>query len=170
MAFTGTRHFTIKAMLALLLFFCASISAQETSTKSTVSKDSMTNGYDEQLAAELGADDYGMRLYVLAFLETGDATGLSQEERMQLQRGHMATINQLANEGHLVLAGPFVNGGDLRGLYLFATSDVQEAQALAARDPAIQKGVFKLRMTQWYGSAALLTVPATHERIQKQQP
>ena len=149
------RTFITATMVALLMLASSAVQAQQ---------------YNAALAEELGADDYGMRLYVLAFLETGDASALSQDERVALQRGHMATITELANEGHLVLAGPFVNDGELRGLYLFKTSDIDEAEALAARDPAIEKGVFKLRMTQWYGSAALLTIPETHAQIQKQQP
>lgn len=63
--------------------------------------------YDAELAARVGADDYGMKRYVMAMLKSGPNRSQSEEEAEKLQRAHLDNIGRLAEEGKLVLAGPF---------------------------------------------------------------
>lgn len=126
--------------------------------------------FDAELAARLGADAYGMRTYVMVFLEAGDARIEDPERLAELQRGHMAHIRALGEQGHLVLAGPFIDAGDLRGIFLFAHDDVEEVQVLVAADPAVAAGRLQMRLQRWYGSAALLELPERHARIAARQP
>jgi uncharacterized protein len=126
--------------------------------------------YDQQLAAELGADNYGMRTYVMAFLKAGPNRDHDPETAREIQRGHMENINRLANEGKLILAGPFLDGGELRGIFLFDVETVEEARELTETDPAIQAGRLAMELHPWFGSAALLKVPDIHTRISKEVP
>ncbi len=112
-----------------------------------------------------GADDYGMRSYVLAHLKTGSNRSASPEEARALQAAHMENIERMAAEGKLVLAGPFLDGGALRGLYVFDTPSVDSARAWTASDPAVAAGVFDMELHPWYGSAALLAVNELHEQL-----
>ena len=124
-------------------------------------------GYDPALAQRLGADERGMRQYVLVILKTGPATNLSDEERTRLFNGHMANINRLAEAGQLVVAGPLgANQRQYRGIFIFAVSSVEEAAALVATDPAVEAGVFAYEAYPWYGSAALMELPTIHQRLQ----
>ncbi|MFD2202840.1 YciI family protein [Shivajiella indica] len=124
--------------------------------------------YDAELAQKLGADDYGMKTYVMAFLLTGDrASEYTQEERAEIQKGHMANINRLAEMGKLILAGPFINGGEKRGIFIFDVSTKAEAEELTNTDPAVQAGVLKMELVEWYGSAALMMIPELHGKVQK---
>ncbi|RPA67779.1 hypothetical protein EF405_12425 [Cyclobacteriaceae bacterium YHN15] len=124
--------------------------------------------YDAELANKLGADDYGMKTYVMAFLLAGDRVReYSQEERLEIQKGHMTNINRLAEMGKLILAGPFSNGGEKRGIFLFDVATKAEAEELTNTDPAVQAGVLKMELVEWYGSAALMMVPEVHEKVQK---
>jgi uncharacterized protein len=124
--------------------------------------------YDAELANKLGADDYGMKTYIMAFLLTGDRVSeYSQEERIEIQKGHMANILLLAEMGKLILAGPFSNGGEKRGIFLFDVATKAEAEELTNTDPAVQAGVLKMELLEWYGSAALMMVPEVHEKVQK---
>jgi hypothetical protein len=65
-----------------------------------------TTDFDESLAKELGADDYGMRKYVIAFLKKGPNRTIDSIKAVALQKGHMANIGRLSKEGKLAIAGP----------------------------------------------------------------
>ncbi|WP_421947721.1 YciI family protein [Phaeodactylibacter xiamenensis] len=123
--------------------------------------------YDSLLAQELGADDYGMKVYVMAFLYRGEATGLDSLRRAELQRAHLDNITRMAEAGDLVLAGPFMDGQDLRGIYVFDVRTVAEAEALTNTDPAIKAGTLRMELRPWYGSAALMKVNELHEQVAK---
>ncbi|MBO2565327.1 hypothetical protein I6M28_11000 [Shewanella algae] len=129
-----------------------------------------TPAYDKALAHALGADKYGMKPYVMAFLKAGPNRSGSKEQRAELQRAHMSHIQRLAQEGKLVLAGPFIDGGEWRGIYIFDVASLAEAEALTASDPAVQAGSLIMELKAWYGSAALLEVNRIHTRIAESQP
>ena len=71
--------------------------------------------YDAELAARVGADEYGMRQYVLVILKTGPKPMPAGEERKKMFQGHMANMERLADEGKLVLGGPFDGTDGWRG-------------------------------------------------------
>jgi len=125
----------------------------------------MESGFDESLADSLQADEYGMAQYVIAFLEAGPNRGQPDDEAAALQQAHMANIQRLANEGKLVLAGPFMDDGEVRGIYVFDVRTVAEAEALTRTDPAIAAGRLRMTLRPWYGTAALRHVNAVHARI-----
>lgn len=127
--------------------------------------------YDSTLAAKLGADDYGMKTYVLVILKTGPAQIEEKELRDSLFAGHFSNMDKLAGEGKLVAAGPFsANDYQYRGLFLFDVRTMDEAKELVKGDPAVTNGIFDTEMYQWYGSAALPMLNDIHERIQKRKP
>ena len=68
-----------------------------------------------------------------------------------------------------MLAGPFADDGDLRGIYIFDVTTVAEAEALTKTDPAIQAGQLAMELHPWYGTAALMTIPELHARIEKRK-
>ncbi|TNF40320.1 MAG: hypothetical protein EP311_09210 [Cytophagales bacterium] len=124
--------------------------------------------YDEALAKKLGADDYGMRKYVMAFLLRGDRVSeYTPEQRSEIQAGHMANIGKMAEMGKLIVAGPFFGNDDLRGIYIFDVQTLEEAKALTETDPAIQAGVLKMDLKEWYGSAALMMLPDLYPKVTK---
>ena len=125
--------------------------------------------YDPELAAKLGADERGMKTYVLCILKTGPKDAEIQgKEREEIFAGHFANIARLADEGKLVVAGPFgKNDKSWRGLYIFNVSTIEEAEKLVVLDPAVKAGVFVPELTPWYGSAAMMVVTETHRKIEK---
>lgn len=126
--------------------------------------------YDAALAKRLGADDLGMRQYVMCFLKTGPLKVDDKAKRDELMKGHFGMINRLAAEGKLIIAGPFMEGGEFRGIYLFDVKTIEEAQKLTETDPSIKDGYFRVDFIKWYGSAALMDVNATHKKIAKKNP
>lgn len=126
-------------------------------------------GYDEALAQRLGADERGMRSYVLVVLKTGPNRMPDGPERDAMFRGHFANMKRLADEGKLALAGPFDGVDGWRGLFVFAVKDIEEARRLTASDPVIAKGEMVAEFHRYYGSAALMLVPETHDKLAKKR-
>lgn len=125
------------------------------------------DGFNAELAEKLGADDYGMKQYVMAFLYEGENRELDPEAEKELMQGHMANITRMAEEGSLVLAGPSLGEGELRGIYTFDVKTVEEARELTGTDPAIQGDYLRMELKPWYGSATLLEINEMHNIISK---
>ena len=124
--------------------------------------------YDEALAKKLGADERGMKKYIMAFLLRGDRVSeYTPEQRSEIQAGHMTNIGKMAEMGKLIVAGPFFGNEDLRGIYIFDVQTLDEAKALTETDPAIQAGVLKMDLKEWYGSAALMALPEIYPKVTK---
>jgi uncharacterized protein YciI len=150
-----------KILLLLLLsafFLTQGISAQ--------TKEPPVKKYNEELAKKLGADDYGMKKYVVAFLKSGKAV-FSKEESAKIFQAHLNNIVRLSNEGKMIVAGPFLDGRELRGIYIFNVETIEEAQKLTESDPAIKAGALIFELHPWYGSAALQEILQIHKTIEK---
>lgn len=91
-----------------------------------------------------------MTTYYFGLLTRGPKAGIiPKEELPAIQAGHMANINRLTKEGKLLIAGPFLDDGDWRGIFIFKCASLEEARALAATDPAIQAGRLKIEIRPW---------------------
>ncbi len=121
--------------------------------------------FDAELAKRVGADDIGMRNYVLVVLRTGPKRVPDGKERDEMFAGHFANMKKLAAEGKLALAGPFDGVDGWRGLFVFAVADIEEARKLVATDPVITKGEMVAEYHKWYGSAALMLVNEAHPKV-----
>jgi len=97
-------------------------------------------GFTSLLAKKLGADEYGMKSYVMVILVTGKTTITEKAKRDSLFAGHMGNMGRLAQEGKLVMAGPFgKNDIQYRGVFIFDTPNVEDAKKWTATDPAVQQ-------------------------------
>jgi uncharacterized protein YciI len=132
-----------------------------------VSADAPAPAYDAGLAAKLGGDERGMRQYVMVILKTGPTPMPKGKERDQMFKGHFANIERLAQQGKLVLAGPFDGVDGWRGMFVFAVPDIDAAKLLTATDPVIASGEMIAEYHQYYASAALMQVNEIHKRITK---
>ncbi len=157
----------------LLLLLVAGLAACQNESQSGQAAPELspgeTEGYDARLAEKLGADDYGMHQYVMAFLKAGPNRSQDSLEAARLQKAHLDNISRMAKEGTLVLAGPFMDDGDIRGIYIFDVQSIEEAEKLTATDPAIQAGRLVMELHPWYGSAALMQVTEVHEKLAKKR-
>jgi uncharacterized protein YciI len=126
-------------------------------------------GYDAELAKRLGGNDNGMKMYVLCILKTGPKDAeFKGKERDDIFAGHMANIGRLADAGQLAIAGPFgKNDKAWRGLYIFNTGTVEEAEKLVVTDPAVKAGVFVYDLTPLFASASLMIAHEIHKKIMK---
>jgi len=151
------QKFTRVALLICMILTSCHASAQE-----------VNKSYDEKLAKELKADDYGMKKYVLVILKTGTAKDLPKPSLDSIFKGHMANINRLASEGKLIVAGPIgKNDNAYRGIFIFDVASIDEAQKLVETDPVIISKVMGAEYYPWYGSAALKETVKIHSKIEK---
>ena len=127
-------------------------------------------GFDAQLAAKTGADDYGMRRYVLVILKTGPTKVTDAAERKAMFAGHMANIQRLADEKKLVIAGPFAKPADKtwRGILIMDVTKTEEARALAATDPGVQAGEFVADAHAMRASGSMRNLLAFEEELKRE--
>ena len=153
----------MKAMLAGLMAVLAMMAAP------VVAEEAAKPTFDSALATQYGADDYGMRAYVLVILKTGPTKMAAGPARDEMFRGHFANIQRLAAEGKLAFAGPLDGVDGWRGLFVFAVKDIEEAKVLAATDPVLINGEMVAEYHRLYGSAGLMGVLELHERVKKKE-
>lgn len=145
---------------AVAMFCVSSVLAQKTEPPPNPK-------YDAALAKKAGADERGMKNYVLVILKTGPTRVPDGKERTDMFAGHFANMNRLAAEGKLALAGPLDGVDGWRGLFVLAASDIEEAKKVVATDPVIIKGEMIAEYHKWYGSAAVMLVNEAHEKMGK---
>jgi len=125
------------------------------------------SSFDSLGAQRVGADEYGMKKYVMAFLKKGPNRDQDSVVAAKLQKAHMDNINRMAEAGFLVLAGPFMDDFETRGIYIFNVSTIDSAKKLTATDPAIKAGRLTMELHPWFGSAALMDVNSLHKKYSK---
>jgi uncharacterized protein len=121
--------------------------------------------YDKDKAQKYKADELGMKKYVMAFLKRGPNRETDPVKAAELQKAHLKNIGRLADEGKLILAGPFLDDGEIRGIYIFNVETLDEARQLTETDPAIKSGHLIMELKPWYGSAALIEVNSIHKTL-----
>ena len=137
------------------------------STLSPARAEEAAPAYDPALAAAVGADENGMRRYVLVILKTSPTPVAPGPARDEMFKGHFANMKRLADAGKLALAGPLDGVDGWRGLFIMAVSDIEEAKALVATDPVVAQGEMVPEFHKYYGSAALMLVNDGHARVSK---
>lgn len=151
----------MKGILILFIgiVFSFGISAQETNPN-----------YDEKLAAELGADDYGMKNYVLVLLKTGKNKSKDQNLINESFAGHFSNMKELAKQGKLVVAGPTgKNLKNYRGIFIFNVATFEEATECLKGDLAVQNDFLQAELYHWYGSAALPVYLEAEDKVWKKK-
>jgi uncharacterized protein YciI len=82
-----------------------------------------------------------VQTFYMYFLNTGPNSGKgTPEERKEIQAQHMAHLNSLGDAGKI--GGPFVNGGERRGLVILKADSLDAARAIGEADPAVKAGTF----------------------------
>ncbi len=153
------NHTTMKTSLALLItiLFSSLLTAQKPNPS-----------YDSTLAKSYGADDYGMKSYVLVILKTGTNKTTDKVLIDSLFAGHLKNIGQLVQQNKLIVAGPLgKNEKNYRGIFILNIKSIEEAAAILETDPAIKEKLLEADIYSWYGSAALHEYIKVSEKISK---
>lgn len=65
---------------------------------------------------------------------------------------------RLSDEGMSIVAGPFLDNQQVKGIFIFNASSIEEVKKPAATFPAIKADVLEMDLRRWYGSAAMIEV------------
>lgn len=126
--------------------------------------------YDAAKAQAWGANDQGLRPYVFVLLKTGPKRMPDGPARDEMFKGHFANIQRLAKEGLLAYAGPMDGVDGWRGIFIFATTDLDVAKRAVETDPVIINGEMVAELHKHFGSAALLAINEWHPKLIKPKP
>jgi uncharacterized protein YciI len=77
----------------------------------------------------------------------------------EIQAGHMANIQRMAQEGVLLTAGPMEDDRDLRGVFVFRFGDLERIREMVANDPAIESGRLGVKIYPWNVPKGSLPAP-----------
>lgn len=163
------RNIVIPGILFFLLVFACQPNSNGELHEAHEMDDESEIKYDSVKAQQYGADDYGMKKYVMAFLKRGPNRDQDSTTAAKLQAAHMENIGKMVEAGKLVLAGPFFGDGDLRGIYIFDVDNIKDAEELTNSDPAIQAGRLEMELIEWYGSAGLMELSSLHAQLAKEE-
>jgi uncharacterized protein YciI len=84
----------------------------------------------------LGWGSVSAQSMVIVFLHhKTDKPELAKEQVDKIMEGHFANIKRLANDGKLLVAGPFEGGG---GIFIFNSKSINEVDEWLKNDPGVQ--------------------------------
>ncbi len=133
-----------KLIFVLFVFACGINYAQQTKT---LSKNKPSSKPKESKSL----DKEEMKTYYLVFLKSGPNRGQDSVTAAEIQKGHMAHLTKMYNEGKMDLAGPIMKKEqDIRGICVYNVASLEEAKALAESDPAVKSGRLIVEILPWY--------------------
>jgi uncharacterized protein YciI len=91
----------------------------------------------------------GMKQYWFVMLKKGPKRDHPADEAQRLQAGHMANMQAYAERGILHIAGPMMDDGDIRGIFILDVPDRAGAEAMCKDDPAVQAGRLVCDIHPW---------------------
>lgn len=95
---------------------------------------------------------YEMKQYYFVMLTKGARRGDITDTASinEIQRGHIANIERLAKMGKILVAGPFGDDTNWRGIFIFDCKTQEEVEALLKTDPAIAVGRLAYEIHPWW--------------------
>ena len=149
-----------RILLAALLLICfAGASAQSENPR-----------FDQSLATKLGAEEYGMKKYVLVMLRTGTAAISDKRIIDSLFKGHFNNMPRLTDEKMLIVAGPVgKNDKNYRGLFILNVQSIEEARVLVDSDPAVKSKLLDADFFSWYGFAHCPNIYLIRKKLKRRR-
>ena len=96
--------------------------------------------------------------YFVAFLYKGPkfaAAPADSPERKLNHEQHIAYIDEMQTAGKLLIYGPILDGGELRGMYVFKAASLEEAREWASQEPSVKIGMIEMKVYPWLGPSSL---------------
>lgn len=122
---------------AVLMFVAIASFSQQKSSSDSAKKVIKEEGYE-------------MKQYFFVMLTRGDNRTQDSATAARLQQGHMDNINRLATDGKIMVAGPFGDNGNWRGIFIFDATTKEEVEGYLNTDPAVKAGRLAYEIKPWW--------------------
>lgn len=95
--------------------------------------------------------------FVIVLLKRGaDHTNRTSPELDELQKAHLDHLWKLHKAGELVVMGPVLDDGEIRGFAIYRVDSVERALELAQDDPGVKAGLFVVEAHPWMTHRGIL--------------
>lgn len=101
---------------------------------------------------EEGDSTYLMQQYYIVFLKKGVNRDQDSLSAAKLQEQHLEHLSRMHQEGYISLAGPFGDDGEIRGLVVYNTATLDQADSLARLDPMVKAGRLEVEVHPWWAA------------------
>ena len=113
---------------------------------------------------ESNEPEYEMTTYYMAFLKKGPNWSPEEtEDTKRVQVAHLANIQKLVDEGKIILAGPFLDEWEVRGIFVYKVESMEEAIELTEQDPAMISGRLSFELHPWYSAKGITIMSDNNE-------
>ncbi|OIQ27747.1 MAG: hypothetical protein BM564_11760 [Bacteroidetes bacterium MedPE-SWsnd-G2] len=93
-----------------------------------------------------------MQQYFMVFLKKGENRSQAEEEAKRLQNLHLMHLEKMYDLGYADLSGPMGDDGELRGVTIYNTPNLEMADSLANSDPMVKAGRLKIEIHPWWAA------------------
>jgi uncharacterized protein len=100
-----------------------------------------------------------IRKYFFVMLTKGTNRTHDSATAAGIQKGHLANIDRLYEEGKIKVAGPFGDRGDWLGIFIFDCPTKEEVEQLLKSDPAVSSGRLAYDIRPWWTAPTGSFVP-----------
>lgn len=98
-----------------------------------------------------------MKQYWFVMLMRGPNRNQDSTTVAKIQEGHIANIVRMANEGKCIVAGPFGDDQNWRGILILDVKDANEVKKEVEQDPAIKSGRLIYETHPWWTQKGQIT-------------
>lgn len=91
-----------------------------------------------------------MKQYYFVMLTIGANRTQDSATVASIQKAHLANIERLAKEGKIIVAGPFGDDGNWRGIFIFDCASKEEVEKYLQTDLAVSSGRLAYEIHPWW--------------------
>ncbi|UXX80729.1 YciI family protein [Reichenbachiella carrageenanivorans] len=100
-----------------------------------------------------GDTTYIMKQYFMGFLKrVENKPDLDSVKAAEIQQAHLDYMSANGKSGALLIAGPFGDDGDMRGVVIYDVATKAEADSIISNDPAVKAGRLAIEVHPWWAA------------------
>ncbi len=90
-----------------------------------------------------------LKPYFFVLMKKGPHRNQDSATAVKIQKEHLENINRMAASGKLNVAGPFLDEGEMRGIFIFDSGSEDEVKRMVENDPAVKSGRLIYEIHPW---------------------